>query len=174
VKTVNAKRLSALVRKLATVPSKASSKIAQDLNREIQRNFSAGVDPFGRKWKKLAPATLEGGRHPPPLTDTHAGRKSVTVKPMRGAGVMIVVGLLYMIYHQFGGASHLRGPGKTARARYANRKKHKHFGRDEDRSKGRARPPRRSFLPQGDEWPKRWVTIIERAYDAASKKVWRG
>lgn len=162
MKAINAKRLSQLVRKLATVPAQASARIARDLNTEIQSNFDRGVDPFGRAWKGLAKSTQEKGRHPPPLTDTGRGRASVTAKPMAGAGVAIVVGVLYMIYHQFGGKSHLRG-----------HRKNKNFGRDADRSKVRMRPPRRSFLPQGNEWPKRWVAIIERAYGDVSTRVWR-
>lgn len=162
MRAINAKRLSQLVRDLGRVPSQASSRIAQDLNREIQNNFTRGVDPFGRKWRGLASSTIEGGRHNPPLTDTGRGRRSVTAKSMRGAGVMIVVGVLYMIYHQFGGKSHLPG-----------HKRNKHFGRDKDRSSGRERPPRRSFLPQGGEFPKRWVAIIERVYQATMIKAWR-
>lgn len=161
MRAINAKRLSQLVRKLAAVPSQASAQIARELNAEIQGNFDKGVDPFGRRWKRLAKSTLAKGRHPPPLTDTRRGRESVTAKSMRGAGVMIVVGVLYMIYHQFGGKSHLRG-----------HRKNKNFGRDKDRSSGRATPPRRSFLPQGNEWPKRWIAIIDRAYTNASLKVW--
>ncbi len=162
MKAINAKRLSKLVRDLARVPSKASSRIAYELNNEIQSNFDKGVDPFGRKWRGLARSTIEGGRHNPPLTDTGRGRASVTAKSMSGAGVMIVVGVLYMIYHQFGGKSHLPG-----------HRKNKHFGRDKDRSSGRKHPPRRSFLPQGNEFPKRWVAIIERVYRSTMLKAWR-
>lgn len=169
MKAINAKRLSQLVRELGRVPSQASAKVAYALNREIQNNFDRGVDPFGRKWRGLAKSTIEGGRHNPPLTDTEQGRRSVTAKSMRGAGVMIVVGLLYMIYHQFGGASHLRGPGGS----YSKRHKNKHFGRDADRSSGREHPPRRSFLPQGGQFPPRWVAIIERVYRASMLKAWR-
>lgn len=170
MKVVNAKRLSQMMRELGRVPSRVSGKIAADLNREIQSNFDRGVDPFGRKWRRLAKSTVERGRHPPPLTDTGRGRESVVAKSMRGAGVMIVVGVLYMIYHQFGGASHLRGPGGG----YHNRHKNKHFGRDKDRSSGRENPPRRSFLPQGNEWPKRWIEIVDRSWRGAMQKVWRG
>lgn len=167
--TINAKRLSQLMRDMARVPSQVSKKIAADLDREIQGNFDQGVDPFGRKWRRLARSTIEAGRHPPPLTDTGRGRRSVRVKAMAGAGVSIVVGVLYMIYHQFGGASHLRGPGGS----YSRRKQNKHFGRDADRSSGRENPPRRSFLPQGNEMPKRWIAIIDKAYRSAMQKVWR-
>ncbi len=169
MKAINAKRLSKLVRDLGRAPSVASAQIARELNKEIQSNFTRGVDPFGRKWRGLAQSTKEAGRHNPPLTDSGHGRSSVVVKALRGAGVAIVVGALYMIYHQFGGASHLRGPGGS----YSKRHKNKAFGRDADRSKGREHPPRRSFLPQGNQFPPRWVAIIERAYKAATTKAWR-
>jgi phage gpG-like protein len=167
--TINAARLSQLLREMSRVPSQAAKKAAADLSREIQGNFDRGVDPFGAKWKRLAKSTLDSGRHPPPLTDTRRGRRSVKVKPMAGAGVAIVVGVLYMMYHQFGGSSHLRGPGGS----YRKRKQNKHFGRDADRSSGRGNPPRRSFLPQGTEMPPRWVAIIDRAYRSAMQRVWR-
>jgi hypothetical protein len=87
---------------LARVPSKVARKVAHEIDLEIQRCFDRGVDPYGRPWAPLAPATLRKGRTPPPLTDTWKGRASVEVKPMRGAGVAITVGTPYMKYHQSG------------------------------------------------------------------------
>lgn len=101
--TYNAKSFSKVMRDLARVPSKASKRVARDISKEIQRNFDRGVDPFGRKWRALAPSTVAHGRHPPPLTDTSKGRNSILVKPMGGAGIVITIGVLYMLYHQFGG-----------------------------------------------------------------------
>lgn len=169
MKPINAKRFAKVVRDLGRLPSKASAQVAKDLSAEIQRNFERGIDPYGKRWRPLADSTLDRGRHAPPLTDTGHGRASVRVKSKRGAGIMIVVGVLYMIYHQFGGASHLRGPGGS----YAKRHKNKAFGRDKDRSSGRNHPPRRSFLPHGNQMPPRWLAIIERAYSTAAKRTWR-
>lgn len=101
--TYDAKSFAKLMRDLARVPSKSARAVAKDLSREIQRNFDRGLDPFGRKWRTLAPSTLARGRRPPPLTDTGKGRKSVIVRPLAGAGIRITVGVLYMLYHQFGG-----------------------------------------------------------------------
>ncbi len=165
---INSARLAQLMRDMARIPSQVSKAIAADLHREVQRNFDRGVDPFGSKWQRLAKSTLKRGRHPPPLTDSKRGRRSVKIKPMAAAGVAITVGVLYMMYHQFGGASHLRGPGGS----YRKRKQNKHFGRDADRSSGRDNPPRRSFLPQGSELPPRWIAIIDRAYRSAMKRAW--
>lgn len=165
----NARRFSQVIRNLAKVPSQATTAIARDLNKEIQRNFDRGVDPYGRKWRPLAESTLERGRHPPPLTDTHEGRNSVLVTPGRGAGLKVVVGLVRMLYHQFGGASHLRGPGGS----YRRRKQNKNFGRDKDRSAGRERPPKRSFLPF-ERMPSAWLEIIRKRIDEQARKVLRG
>lgn len=169
-KTYNAKQFSKIMRELARVPAQSSRDVARDINREIQRNFDRGVDPYGKPWRKLAKSTLENGRHPPPLTDSRDGRKSVRVSAMAGAGIQIVVGVLYMLYHQFGGASHLRGPGNNARQRYKNRKKHPDFGRDKDRSSGRESPPRRSFLPF-DRLPPAWGEIILGRLEQNARRV---
>lgn len=161
----NARRFSAALREMARVPSRVSTAIAKDISREIQKNFSAGVDPYGRAWRQLAKSTIKAGRHPPPLTDTGEGRRSVVVKAAQGAGINIVVGVLYMLYHQFGGASHLRGPGGS----YRKRRKNKNFGRDKDRSAGRGNPPKRSFLPF-ERMPPKWEAIWEKHLKAMLRK----
>lgn len=165
----DAKRFSKIMRDMAKVPSRAAKKTAQDISSKIQRNFDQGVDPYGRHWRELAESTVERGRHEPPLTDSGRGRSSVTVAAMAGAGWRITVGVLYMIYHQFGGASHLRGPGGS----YRKRKQNKHFGRDKDRGGRRKKPPKRSFLPF-DRMPSAWGEIVRSNIEAAAKKVLRG
>lgn len=99
---VDARRFSRVVRSLGRVPSQISRAVADDIAQEIQDNFDRGVDPFYRTWRPLAPATLRRGRTPPPLTDTGRGRRSISVKPLGGAGITIRVGSSYMPYHQFG------------------------------------------------------------------------
>ncbi len=76
---------------LARVPSRIAARVAEELEAEIQAEFDAGTDPYGRPWKPLAPSTLAGGRHPPPLTDTRAMRDSLHVSPLRTAGVGITI-----------------------------------------------------------------------------------
>ncbi len=161
----NARRFSAALREMARVPSRVSAAIARDISKEIQKNFDAGVDPYGRKWRALAQSTIDNGRQAPPLTDTGAGRRSVVVRATSGAGIEIVVGLVRMIYHQFGGASHLRGPGGS----YRKRRKNKNFGRDKDRSAGRGNPPKRSFLPF-ERMPPKWERIWEKHLKAMLRK----
>jgi len=169
-KGINAKRFSKVLRAMAQAPSKATTAIARDINIEIQRGFDRGEDPYGKKWRGLADSTIEAGRHNPPLTDTGRGRASVVVSPTVNAGLKLTIGVLYMIYHQFGGPSHLRGPGGS----YRLRKKNKDFGRDKDRSGGRENPPKRSFVPF-DRMPRTWGEIIlARIEEAAGKALRRG
>ena len=77
---------------LANVPSRAARAVAFDLEGFVRGEFAEGVDPYGDPWTELAGATLDKGRHPPPLTDTGELLASLEVRPMRGAGVSIVVG----------------------------------------------------------------------------------
>lgn len=99
---VNARQFSRVVRSLGKVPSQITSGLAVDLSQEIQDNFDRGVDPYYRDWRPLAASTLARGRTPPPLTDTGRGRRSVVVRPAKGAGIQLTVGSSYMPYHQFG------------------------------------------------------------------------
>lgn len=148
------------MRDLAKVPARAARDSARDIKREIERSLDEGKDPYGTPFKRLATG---GVSH---LEESGAGRRSIRVVPSVGAGLKITVGLLRMIYHQFGGASHLRGPGGSYRQRHKN----KNFGRDKDRSGGRNHPPRRSFLPF-DKMPRAWAEIIIGNIEKAAAKV---
>lgn len=99
MRAIDASRVFA---QLSRVPSQAAKPVAQRISAEIQKRFDAGQDPYGRTWAPLAPATIAKGRRPPPLTDTGRGRASIAVKPTRGAGMSIRVGVPYMVHHQFG------------------------------------------------------------------------
>lgn len=162
----NARKFSAAILELARIPSQVSAQAARDLSKEIQRNFDRGVDPFGKAWKPLAKSTIAKGRRAPPLTDTGEGRRSVVVRPAVGAGIQITVGLVRMLYHQFGGASHLRGRGGSYKQRHTN----KRFGTSADLSSRRGNPPKRSFLPF-DEMPERWIQIYQASLDTVLAKL---
>lgn len=152
---INAKRFSAIMRELARVPSRAAKPAAAAISREIQRNMDAGKDPYGKAWK------LKANGQRSQLLKTGRGRASIRVLATAGAGFKITVGVLYMIYHQFGGKSHLRG-----------HKKHPDFGRDKDRGGRRNNPPKRSFLPF-DKLPPAWGEIILAEIEKAASKVIR-
>lgn len=144
------------MRDLARVPSQAARAIADDVSKEIQRTIDRSTDPHGKPWR------LKRNGKPSILKRTGRGRRSIIASPTSGAGFKIVVGVLYMIYHQFGGKSHLRG-----------HKRNPNFGRDKDRSGGRNRPPTRSFLPW-DRIPESWAKIVEKRIEQAARRVLRG
>ncbi len=96
------KQFSKALRSLVDVPSQIARPLSDGIAKFIDQGFSAGTDPYGRAWAPLRPRTLAKGRHPPPLTDTGAGRESVTVRPAQGGGVTVRVGVPYMGIHQHG------------------------------------------------------------------------
>jgi hypothetical protein len=76
---------------LAEVPSRAAKRVSRELGALLQEDFDAGHDPYGTAWKRLAPATIAKGRTPPPLSASEKMRRSLRVKPMRGAGIAITI-----------------------------------------------------------------------------------
>ncbi len=150
---VNAKRFSQVARSLARLPSQVARKTAADISREIQRSMDASKDPEGTAWQP------KRGGGATQLKKSGRGRASIKVTPTTGAGLKITVGVKYMIYHQFGGKSHLRG-----------HKKHPDFGRDADRGGNRQHPPKRSFLPF-EKLPDRWGAIIVVNIEGAAKAL---
>lgn len=93
-------RLADHYRTLAEVPSQVSREAAESIKASIELQFDQGCDPYGNPWLPLAPSTIARGRFPPPLTDSHDLRDSITVTPMSGSGIQIDVGEDYGIYHQ--------------------------------------------------------------------------
>jgi hypothetical protein len=87
------------LRQLAKVPAKIAKPVAKRLKKDQERYFNLGVDPYGRPWAPLKPATLAKGRHPPPLTDTRKGRRGIKFTPAKGAGVQIRSFVSYMAGH---------------------------------------------------------------------------
>lgn len=87
---------------LASIPSKVSREVADGITEQLQTEFKQGTDPYGKAWKPLQPSTLKSGRHPPPLTDSGKLRDGTVAQPMQGAGVSIVLGAPYGVFHQYG------------------------------------------------------------------------
>jgi hypothetical protein len=93
--------LQAMIGKLSRVPSQVARGASDGISAAIQAEFDAGTDPFGDEWAPLEPVTIDKGRFPPPLTDTHAMRDGIEVKPLRGAGISVTIpdpG----VHHQYG------------------------------------------------------------------------
>ncbi len=84
-------RLDGLTRRVSVIAAPAITK-------ELQREFSRGADPYGRKWRKLATGK------PSHLTESGRLRRGTRAGPLPGrrAGVRILIGAPYAIYHQTG------------------------------------------------------------------------
>jgi len=91
-------RLERTLAELDQLPRKLSEAVAPAINREVQKQFSNGTDPYGRRWKRLA-----NGR-PSHLTLSSRLRTKTRVRPMPGnmKGVRIILGERYAIFHQTG------------------------------------------------------------------------
>jgi hypothetical protein len=97
-------RLSHVLDKLIELPRKLAAEVKPDIDRLLQQQFKDGVDPYGRPWAPLRPATLALGRRPPPLTDSRVLRDGTQVVLGRGnsAGLRIHLGAPYGFFHQTG------------------------------------------------------------------------
>jgi len=84
---------------LSRVPSDVARASARAIQRDMRRNFARGVDPYGRPYLPLAPASLARGRRPPPL---RAYAKAVTAQPMQAAGISLRVDHPQAGFHQTG------------------------------------------------------------------------
>lgn len=104
-----AQQYSRALADLAGIPAQIAPKVAVRISADIQQNFDAGVDPYGRAWAPLRPRTIAKGRFPPPLTDTSRGRSGIRVFAQSGAGVAMTSSVDYMCVHQDG------RPGMAAR-----------------------------------------------------------
>lgn len=131
----NLGQLAARLRNLADVPARASRKAAALIQDLIRAQYREGRDPYGKPWARLAPYTIEKGRHNPPLTDTGVMRATTIVFPIAGAGIQITVGPAYAKFAQFGWRHHWHG----------------------------VEVPARPILPDGKRLPLLWRAAIARA-----------
>lgn len=75
---------------LASIPSRASARAAENINAALEEQFENGTDPYGQSWAPLAERTLlKHGE--PALTETGDMRDGTFAKPSRGAGVELTV-----------------------------------------------------------------------------------
>jgi hypothetical protein len=86
-------QLAQRVADLASVPSRASRRVATELTGLIEEEFREGADPYGNAWAPLTETTLRlrSQTGEPPLTDYGAMRASLLVRPQTGAGVAIEI-----------------------------------------------------------------------------------
>lgn len=96
--------LTRVIDQIALVTRRAARYAAPALTKLLRAEFAAGSDPYGRAWRGLMASTKARGRRNPPLTDTRRLKNSTKAMPMFGgrAGVRLVVGQPYGVFHQFG------------------------------------------------------------------------
>ena len=84
--------------RLDVLPRRVAEKAAPGLTKLLQRQFVQGANPYGRKWRKLATGA------PSHLTESGRLRRGTRAAPLPGrrAGVRILLGAPYAIYHQTG------------------------------------------------------------------------
>ena len=99
--------VKANLNKLSRLPSQVSSEAARELNVEIDRQATAGTDPYGRPHAPLK-GPRPSGRPGPPLVDSGTSYKAMRAKPLGGAGIGVVLGGA-LVYHM------RPGKGRVAR-----------------------------------------------------------
>ncbi len=94
-------KLERTIQELGRMPRKLSIAVAPQITTELRKQFDRGTDPYGRKWRKLSTGS------PSYLTKTGRLKRGTKAMPMAGgrAGVRIVVGAPYGIFHQTGTAN---------------------------------------------------------------------
>ena len=95
-------RLQAVLAKLDQLPRRVAEIAAPAITAELQKEFSRGQDPHGRKWKRLATGKASH------LEESGRLRRSTRAAPLPGrrAGVRILFGSRSKIaaFHQVGTA----------------------------------------------------------------------
>lgn len=83
-------KLESVLSDLANVPRIVAEKAAPRISRLLKRQFSAGTDPYGRRWPKLATGAAAH------LEETQRMRDGTKATPNIGgrAGIRIVVGAM--------------------------------------------------------------------------------
>ena len=84
--------------RLDVVPRRVAELAAPGITRALQQEFARGVNPYGRKWRRLATGK------PSHLTESGRLRAGSRAAPLRAgrAGVRILLGAPYAIFHQTG------------------------------------------------------------------------
>lgn len=97
-------RLEKVLDRLMDLPRKVAAEAKPEIDRLLRQQFRQGLDPYGRPWAPLRPATLAMGRRSPPLTDTRRLREGTKVLLGGGnrAGLRVQVGSAYGYFHQVG------------------------------------------------------------------------
>lgn len=103
-------RLEENLAELAEVPSRAAKDACIGIRSAIREQFLKGIDPYGKPWESLAPATIAKGRKPPPMTDTGTMKLGMQVRPMGGSGIAVTSDAEYLGFHQGQGSPNANVP----------------------------------------------------------------
>ncbi len=87
------------LRELAKVPAQVASEAAGDITKIMKRNVGAGLDPYGRAYSPLRPASIDRGRRAPPLRKY---RRTLHADPMGSAGISLHADHPQAGFHQTG------------------------------------------------------------------------
>jgi hypothetical protein len=77
--------------RLARVPSRASAQVADEIRTDIEGEFSSESDPYGEPWEAHAETTVERWGEHNILDLSGEMKRSLDVRPMRGAGVSVTI-----------------------------------------------------------------------------------
>ncbi len=78
--------LEELLRDVEGLAREVNKAAADGIRKEIERQYTQGVDPYNEAWADLAPSTIARGRSAPPLTDTGEMKRGTTVRGVGGVG----------------------------------------------------------------------------------------
>lgn len=130
--------------------------MAREVNRQIERGFQEGRDPYGKPW---APLKFRAGK---PLVDSGGLQRAAQSARATDTGVMVSIDLVQAKTHQY---------GTTIRAKPAKALRFRAGGRFIFAKK--VTIPPRPFLPDGD-LPPVWRDRLADVVDRALRKELRG
>ena len=98
-------RLADTIGKLGRLPRIVAEIAQPGIQRELDKEFLEGRDPYGEPWAPLAPATVARGRHPPPLWHRGHLHRATRAELLAGArpGLWLTIkSAQYGYFHQVG------------------------------------------------------------------------
>ena len=99
-------KIGAAVVEATKLPQRVADISAANVNKELQRQFAQGVDPYGARYAPITDTTRRlrrGSKTAPPLTDLGNLRAGTVAMVKPGASKLVLYfGEPYGIYHQRG------------------------------------------------------------------------
>lgn len=95
-----------MIGELASVPSRATAAIADDLTALTEERFESETDAYGNAWEPLEDTTIAKKGHDRILDETGETRAESVALPMRGAGIELRSSQVGF-FHQAGTVHHV-------------------------------------------------------------------